>query len=292
MNTIFIVLPILTILMFDLGLALKPQDFQLFLHRPLPILAGLLGQIVVLPLLAWAICYFFHVSPLFAIGIMLIACSPGGSSSNVFSMLAGGDVALSVSLTALSSVITLFTVPAIMAFVTQSVGTATDIQLPVGNLLVQNLVLMAVPIVLGLWLAMRRKALAERLHALLKRLAFPCLLLLVTIFFLQHRDTIVNSFAMLGGSVTVLIIAAMGSGALLSWVMRLTSRERRTIVIEVGMQNAAQAITVACSPFVFNNETIAIPAIIYALMMNIILLIYVFCLGGQRSKVKGRRSKV
>jgi BASS family bile acid:Na+ symporter len=172
-----------------------------------------------------------------------------------------------------------------MAFVTQSVGTATDIQLPVGNLLVQNLVLMAVPIVLGLWLAMRRKALAERLHALLKRLAFPCLLLLVTIFFLQHRDTIVNSFAMLGGAVTVLIIAAMGSGALLSWVMRLTSRERRTIVIEVGMQNAAQAITVACSPFVFNNETIAVPAIIYALMMNIILLIYVFCLGGRRSKV-------
>ena len=76
MNTIFIVLPILTILMFDLGLALKPQDFQLFLHRPLPILAGLLGQIVVLPLLAWAICYFFHVSQLFVIGIMLIACSP------------------------------------------------------------------------------------------------------------------------------------------------------------------------------------------------------------------------
>lgn len=65
----------------------------------------------------------------------------------------------------------------------------------------------------------------------------------------------------------------------------LTSRERRTIVIEVGMQNAAQAITVACSPFVFNNETIAVPAIIYALMMNIILLIYVFCLGGRRSKV-------
>lgn len=278
MNTIFIVLPILTILMFDLGLALKPQDFQLFLHRPLPILAGLLGQIVVLPLLAWAICNLFHVSPLFAIGIMLIACSPGGSSSNVFSMLAGGDVALSVSLTALSSVITLFTVPAIMTFVTQAVGTATDIRLPVGNLLLQNLVLMAVPIVLGLWLAMRRRALAERLHGLLKRLAFPCLLLLVTIFFLQHRHTIVNAFALLGGAVTVLIVAAMGSGALLSRAMHLTSQERRTIVIEVGMQNAAQAITIACSPFVFNNEIIAVPAIVYALLMNLILLTYVFCL--------------
>jgi len=274
-NTIFIVLPILTILMFDLGLALKPQDFQLFLHRPYPILAGLVGQIVLLPLLAWAICYLFGITPLFAIGIMLIACSPGGSSSNVFSMLAGGDVALSVSLTALSSVITLFTVPAIMALVTQSVGTATDIQLPVGNLLMQNIVLMAVPIALGLGLAMWRQELALRLHNILKRLAFPALILLVTIFFLQHRTTIVNEFTTLGGAVTLLILAAMGCGVLLSHTLRLTSRERRTIVIEVGMQNAAQAITVACSPFVFNDETIAVPAILYALMMNVILLIYV-----------------
>jgi len=275
MNTIFIVLPILTILMFDLGLALKPQDFQLFLHRPYPILAGLVGQIVLLPLLAWAICYLFGITPLFAIGIMLIACSPGGSSSNVFSMLAGGDVALSVSLTALSSVITLFTVPAIMALVTQSVGTATDIQLPVGNLLMQNIVLMAVPIALGLGLAMWHQELALRLHNILKRLAFPALILLVTIFFLQHRTTIVNEFTTLGGAVTLLILAAMGCGVLLSRTLRLTSRERRTIVIEVGMQNAAQAITVACSPFVFNDETIAVPAILYALMMNVILLIYV-----------------
>jgi len=275
MNTIFIVLPILTILMFDLGLALKPQDFQLFLHRPYPILAGLVGQIILLPLLAWGVCYLFGITPLFAIGIMLIACSPGGSSSNVFSMLAGGDVALSVSLTALSSVITLFTVPAVMALFTQSVGTATDIQLPVGNLLMQNIVLMAVPIALGLGLAMWRQALALRLHNILKRLAFPALILLVTIFFLQHRTTIVNEFTTLGGAVTVLILAAMGCGVLLSHTLHLTSRERRTIVIEVGMQNAAQAITVACSPFVFNDETIAVPAILYALMMNVILLIYV-----------------
>ena len=275
MNAIFIVLPILTLLMFDLGLVLRPGDFLLFVRRPYPVVAGLVGQIAVLPLLAWAICQVSGVSPLFVIGIMLVACSPGGSSSNVFSMLAGGEVALSVSLTALSSVITLFTVPAIMALTTQSVGTATAVHLPVGNLLVQNLVLMAVPIVLGLWLNMRREALAQRLHKVLKRLAFPCLVLLVTVFFLQHRETIVNEFASLGAIMSLLILGAMGCGVLLSYVMRLTGRERRTIVIEVGMQNAAQAITIACSPFVFNNDVIAIPAIIYALMMNIILLVYV-----------------
>lgn len=275
MNTILIVLPILTLLMFDLGLALKPSDFRLFVHRPHALMAGLIGQIVLLPLIAWAVGSLFHIQPLFFLGIMLIACSPGGSSSNVFSMLAGGDVALSVSLTAFSSVITLFTGPFIMDWATLAMGNAADVHLPVGNLLVQNLVLMAVPILIGLWISVRYAAVAARLHNVLKRLAFPCLILLATVFFVQHRDTIIREFPALGLCITILILLSMCGGMLMSRLMRLSGREQRTIVIEVGMQNAAQAITVASSPFVFNNEVMAIPAIIYALMMNIILLTYV-----------------
>ncbi|MBR0046590.1 MAG: bile acid:sodium symporter family protein [Bacteroidaceae bacterium] len=275
MNTIFIVLPILTLLMFDLGLTLRPHDFQLILQRPLPVLAGLIGQIVLLPLIAWGVGYIFHLEALFFLGIMLIACSPGGSSSNVFSMLARGDVALSVTLTACSSIITLFTVPLIMAWVTASIGTGTDVHLPVGNLLMQNIVLMAVPILIGLFIGMKWKQAAQRIHNVLKRIAFPALILLASVFFIQHKDTIIEKFPSLGLCITVLILLAMGGGALLSYVFRLKGAERRTIVIEVGMQNAAQAITVACSPLVFDNEVIAIPAIIYALMMNVLLLIYV-----------------
>ncbi len=275
MNTIFIVLPILTVLMFDLGLILHPGDFRLFLHRPRPLLAGLLGQIVLLPVIAWAVALVFQPEPLFFIGLMLIACSPGGSSSNVFSMLARGDVALSVLLTAASSIITLFTVPLIMAWVTHAAGAQTGVRLPVGNLLVQNLLFMAVPIVAGVCLAARRAQLAVRIHQVLKRLAFPLLLFLAAVFFVQHRAAIVQHFPSLGAAVAVLILLAMGAGALTARAMRLAGRERRTIVIEIGMQNAAQAIAVAASPLVFNNETIAIPAIVYALMMNVILLSYV-----------------
>lgn len=275
MNTIFIVLPILTLLMFDLGLVLKPQDFSALLHRPRPLIAGIIGQIVLLPLIAWAVGTWFHLAPLFLIGLMLVACCPGGSSSNVFSMLAGGDVALSVSLTAFSSIITLFTLPLVMAWVTAHTGTAVDVHLPVGNLLIQNIVLMVVPVAIGFYVSVRHGQTATKIHQVLKRFAFPLLLLLVTIFFLQHRSTIVSEFATLGGSVSVLILIAMSCGLLLSWLLRLTGRERRTLVIEIGMQNAAQAITIACSPLVFNNEIIAIPAIIYALMMNLILLVYV-----------------
>lgn len=275
MNTIFIVLPILTLLMFDLGLALQPADFRLIVERPYAVMAGLVGQIICLPLIALLVGHLFAVDPIFFLGIMLIACSPGGSSSNVFSMLAGGDVALSVSLTAFSSVITLFTGPFIMDALAASMGSATDVHLPVGNLLVQNIVLMAVPIALGLCVSVYRPKVASRLHGVLKRMAFPLLIVLATVFFVQNRDVIVREFPKLGLSITVLILLSMLSGVVLSWLMRLTRQEQRTIVIEIGMQNAAQAITVASSPFVFNNDVMAIPAIVYALMMNVVLLTYV-----------------
>jgi len=287
MNTIFIVLPILTLLMFDLGLVLRPADFKLIAERPKPVLIGLVGQIVMLPLIAWAIIWIsnvgfrmydlnFHLTPLFIIGIMLVACSPGGSSSNVFSMLAKGDVALSVTLTACSSIITLFTLPLIMAWVVQSVRMSDiHIQLPVGKLLVQNIVLMVVPISIGFVVNLFKPAVAEKIHHVLKRIAMPALVLLVTIFFAQHKQTIVEEFSSLGLTMSVLILATTACGALMARLFRLTQKERRTLVIEIGMQNAAQAITIACSPLIFNNEVIAIPAIIYALMMNLILLAYV-----------------
>ena len=278
MAAIFIVLPILTLLMFDLGLTLKPKDFKLIAQRPKPVIVGLVGQIILLPLIAWLIIlspFTSHLSPLFIVGIMLVACSPGGSSSNVFSMLAKGDVALSVTLTACSSIITLFTLPLIMAWVTASVGETTDIRLPIGNLLVQNLVLMVVPIAIGFVVNIFREQAAAKIHSVLKRIAMPALVLLVTVFFLQHKQTIVTEFASLGLTMIALILATTGCGAILAWLLRLTTKERRTLVIEIGMQNAAQAITIACSPLIFNNEIIAIPAIIYALMMNLILLAYV-----------------
>lgn len=282
MNTIFIVLPILVLLMFDLGLTLRPADFRLVMERPKAVLAGFVGQIVLLPLIGLAIGYGFQMEAVFFLGVMLIACSPGGSSSNVFSMLAGGDVALSVSLTMLSSIVTLFTGPLVMSYATGLVGENQSITLPVGNLLVQNLVLMLVPIVIGLAVAMWRAELARRMHGVLKKLAFPALILLATIFFIQNRETIVREFPRLRLAMTVLILVAMAAGGLLSRLMSLSGRERRTIVIEIGMQNAAQAISIASSPFVFANDVMAIPAIVYALMMNVILLTYVAV-----SKAKG-----
>ena len=275
MNTIWIVLPILTLLMFDLGLSLRFEDFGKVFRHPWPIAVALFGQLVLLPLIALGLACLFRLPPVFFIGLVLIACCPGGSSSNVFSKLAKGDVALSVTLTALSSVITLFTIPVLMAWATRLVGESVGIALPVGNLIKQNLVLMLLPVLLGIGLHYAWPKGAEKTDKVLSKLAFPLLLVLITIFYIQHHRTILDNIGVLGLCVTALILVAIGLSSLLSRLVKNSPQQRRTVVIEVGMQNAAQAIAIASSPIIFANEEMAIPAILYSLMMNIVLLIYV-----------------
>lgn len=284
MNTIWIVLPILTLLMFDLGLSLRFEDFGKVFRHPWPLAVALFGQLVLLPAIALGLAYLFRLPPVFFIGLVLIACCPGGSSSNVFSKLAGGDVALSVTLTALSSIITLFTIPFIMSWATQLVGQSVGITLPVGNLIKQNLVLMLLPVLLGIGLHYAWPSGADKTDKVLSKLAFPLLLVLITVFYIQHRHTILENIGILGLCVTALILMAIGLSSLLSRLVKNSPRQRRTVIIEVGMQNAAQAIAIASSPLIFANEEMAIPAILYSLMMNIVLLTYV---GVVRKKEKG-----
>lgn len=272
---IWIVLPILTLLMFDLGLTLRFEDFGKVFRQPRNIAVALFGQIVLLPLIALGLAWAFRLPPVFFIGLVLIACCPGGSSSNVFSKLAGGDVALSVTLTALSSIITLFTIPVIMSWATRLVGESVGISLPVGNLIKQNLLLMLLPVLLGIGLHYALPKVAEKVDKVLGKLAFPLLLVLITVFYIQHHRTILDNIGILGLCVTALILVAIGCSSLLSRLVKTGNTQRRTIIIEVGMQNAAQAIAIASSPFIFASEEMAIPAILYSLMMNIVLLVYV-----------------
>lgn len=274
-NSILIVLPILTVLMFDLGLTLHVSDFVRIVRKPKAMILGLIGQLLILPLIALAIGSVLGLPSVFFIGLMLIACCPGGSSSNVFSMLAKGDVALSVSLTAFSSLITLITLPAIMQVTTEHLGQAVGITLPVGNLLKQNLITMLLPIVAGILVNHYFNNAAQKISKVLSKCAFPALMLLAGIFFVQNKTVIIGNFGTIGLATGSLIIISILVAAGAGYIFRLQKTEKRTIIIEVGMQNAAQAIAVATSPFVFNNAAIATPAIVYALLMNVVLLIYV-----------------
>ena len=277
MNTIWIVMPILIVLMFLLGTELNKEAFVNVARHPKAVALGMTGQIVLLPAIAFALAWLLEVPPVYFMGLVLIACCPGGSSSNVFSMLAKGDVALSVTLTAVSSIVTLFTLPVIMELTSHIVShnAGISIELPVGKLLVQNIVLLFVPLMAG-WLFRRWKPiLAGKVSKVLNKLAFPALLTLALLFFLQYTQEIIDNFRLIGMACGLLILASMACSSLLSRIGKLTDAVRRTIVIEVGMQNAAQAIAIATSPFIFNSGEMAIPAIIYALLMNVILLLYI-----------------
>lgn len=276
MNPILIVMPILFILMFDLGLTLRMEDFKRVFRSPKALIIAMTGQLVLLPLLAFGIGMLFRLPPILFIGLVLIGCCPGGSSSNVFSKLAGGDVALSVSLTAISSLVTLLTIPIILSVASAVTGqSGVQVHLPVGNLLVQNLVLMLVPIILGFGMARILPSSAIKVEKVLSKCAFPALMLLVSIFFIQHYHTIADNLGAVGLAVLAVLLLASAMSAGLSRVFKMDPAQRRTVTIEVGMQNAAQAIAIASSPFIFNDSQMAIPAIIYSLLMNLVLLTYV-----------------
>lgn len=276
MNTVWIVLPVLIALMFQLGIELDRQAFAGVARRPAAVVAGLLGQLALLPLIAFGVGLAFRLPPVYFLGLLLVACCPGGSSSNVFSMLAKGDVALSVTLTALSSLITLFTIPLVMGFAARfvAVHAGAAIELPVGKLLVQNIVLLFLPMLCGALFRHWRPRAARRVHELLGRVAFPALMLLAAVFFVQYASTILENLGVLGLAAGALILLAMAGGSLLARLFWLRRAVRRTIVIEVGMQNAAQAIAVATSPLIFDSGEMAVPAIVYALVMNVVLLSY------------------
>ncbi len=270
-------MPILIVLMFLLGTDLNKKAFTDVAHNPRAIIIGMIGQLLVLPVIAFILSLVLKLPPVYFMGMVLIACCPGGSSSNVFTMIAKGNVALSVTLTAISSLLTLITLPLIMEFVADFVNRQNDvnISLPFGKLIIQNIVLLFVPLLLGILFRHLYPELAQKVNKTLSKGAFPALMLLAFIFFLQYTEEIKNNFAVLGSAVSALILSAMLCSSLLSRLTKSDRATRKTIVIEVGMQNAAQSIAIASSPFIFNSGEMAIPAIIYALMMNVILLIYV-----------------
>ena len=242
MNTVWIVLPVLIALMFQLGIELDRQAFAGVARRPAAVVAGLLGQLALLPLIAFGVGLAFRLPPVYFLGLLLVACCPGGSSSNVFSMLAKGDVALSVTITS-----------------------CTTLLAPV---------LLFLPMLCGALFRHWRPRAARRVHELLGRVAFPALMLLAAVFFVQYASTILENLGVLGLAAGALILLAMAGGSLLARLFRLRRAVRRTIVIEVGMQNAAQAIAVATSPLIFDSGEMAVPAIVYALVMNVVLLSY------------------
>ena len=270
-NSLILVLPILALLIYGLGLELRITDFMSFKPHPNALFIGLFAQLILLPIIALVLIHLFQVPYPFAVGILLLALSPGGSSSNAFTLLANGNVALSVALTALTSIINLVTLPLVLMFY---LNETTMMQLPIWKLFIQNIILVLLPLLLGM-LTLRFKPLfAAKASAIVRKYGMWPLFILVVIFFIDNNNLIIHHFTSLAAILLLMLLATTLLGTAIGKAFRLNSPDKRTIFIEIGMQNAAQAIAIASSPFLFNNQQMAIPAIIYAFLMNIVLLLY------------------
>ncbi|MBC8071762.1 MAG: bile acid:sodium symporter family protein [Deltaproteobacteria bacterium] len=262
-----VLLPIaLAIVMLGLGLSLTLADFKRVVDYPKPVVVGLTCQMLVLPVVCFAIARGFGLPPELAVGLMLLAASPGGATANLFSHLAKGDVALNVSLTAVNSVLSLLTLPLIVDFAMESfLGAGQYIPMQAGKI-VQVFAIVLVPVAIGMTIRRQRPDFAERAGNPVKLLSAVVLLLVVLGAVLKERAHIGEYFQQVGVAALAFNLASMAVGYFIPRLLGIAERQAIAIGMEIGIHNGTLAIAIA-GPTVLNNSTMAIPPAIYSLIM-------------------------
>jgi BASS family bile acid:Na+ symporter len=253
------------IIMLGLGLSLTPADFRRVLQYPRAVLVGLICQTIILPLICFGLAKAFGLSPELAVGMMLLAASPGGASANLFSHLARGDVALNITLTAVNSVLSLITLPLLIglslaAFMDQE----KTVPVQFGKVL-QVVAVVIIPAVIGMLIRDRKPALSERLDRPVRITSAALLAALVIAALVQQRAILGGAVVAVGGAALTFNLLSLGIGY---FVPRLAGLDRRQAIacgMEIGIHNAALAIAIADK--VLDNPTMAIPPAIYGILM-------------------------
>ncbi len=268
-------LPIaLMIIMCGIGMSLTPTDFLKIGERPKPVLIGLLGHYLWLPLLGFGIAWLFKLRPEYAVGLVLVAACPSGTSSNALTYLARGNVALAVTLTLLSGLITFASVPLLVNLALQVfMGEGRAIQLPLGPTMLHLAGLVLVPIVVGMTLRRFLPTLARRIEPAVGAFALLLLAVLIVGLVLQERERLPGMLSELGVPVFALCCLAIGGGLLLARVSGLALRDSLTIGMEVGVQNATLALLIAFT--LLKSSEIAVPGALYGLLMYVPALLLV-----------------
>lgn len=266
-------IPTLTLfaMMLALGMTLRSDDFTRILGVRAAVLLGLGGQLVLLPLVAFAVAHLFALPPTQAIGLVLIAACPGGVVSNVLTRLARGDVALSISLTAASSVLSFVTLPFVVGLAMEAFGgTGPRVSLSFAEMAIPLFGTTALPVLLGMTVLRLRPALAERLHRPLLAVSSGILVLLIvglTVGVAGSADEL--SLPALVRSATPAVVALVAStmaiGLLGARALGLEGATARTIALEIGLQNFNMAVVVAMG--VLGEQRYAGPALVYLPVM-------------------------
>ncbi|MGF1517475.1 MAG: bile acid:sodium symporter family protein [Nodosilinea sp.] len=267
LTAVFLPLALFTV-MLGMGLGLTREDFTRVLVYPKAVVVGLLAQLVLLPILGFVLASIFSLSPELAVGMMILAACPGGPTSNLVTYLARGNVALSITLTAFGSLITVFTIPLVVNLATRAfIGEATTLQLPFLGTVLQIAVITIIPVAMGMALHNSLPRFAAQVERGVKWLSLALLGLIIAGLLVQQRQSVVGFFAQVGLVTLALNLAAMALGYLIARVAKLDRPSATAITVEVGIQNGTLAIAIASAPTLLNQPSLAIPAAIYSLLM-------------------------
>lgn len=251
--------------LFGMGLSLVPEDFRSVLRHPKAKLVGLACQLIMLPVVAFALALLFRLPGELAVGLMVLAACPGGATSNVITHLSKGDTALSVTLTAISSMVCVFTIPWIVGWSMEwFMGGSAAVQLPFWKTLGQLTAVTILPIVCGMALRGARPALAQRLERPAAVFALVFLALIITAAVAREKE-LAHQFAVAGPAAITLNIVTMVLGFAAGWAFGLPKSQRITISIEAGIQNGTLALAISFG--LLESARIVMPSVVYSLFM-------------------------
>lgn len=270
-STLFLAISIM-IIMAGMGLGLTLQDFKRVAENPKPVLIGLFNQIIILPLVGFGLCVLFKPEPFIAIGLMMLVACPGGTSSNIIALLAKGDLPLSISLTAINSLITIFTIPLIINF---SFGYFENemgsVEPPALDVFKSLIAVIAVPLTIGMLIKKKVPGFADKMEAPVRNASAILLAIVIVVILVNEFDLFIANIGATLGILVSLSTITMGLGFLTSKWLNLTAKQALTIAIESGIQNGT--LTISLAVITIANSDLAIVAAIYGPIMYIMAIL-------------------
>lgn len=263
-----LILPLaLGIVMLGLGLGLTADDFRRVATMPKPVFVGLGVQTVLLPGVAFVLAKLMGLSPELAVGLMLLAASPGGATANIYSHLAKGDVALNITLTATNSVLCLATLPVILDFsLSHFMGAGNYVPPPVRKV-IEVAVIILVPVLIGMVIRRFAPDFARRMDRPVRAFSLLVLIGVIAAAVVQEWPRLPGYFAAVGLACLAFNLVSLWAGYALPLALKMPRRQAIAIAMEIGIHNGTLAIFIALN--VLGNSVISIPAVAYSLMMFI-----------------------
>mgnify|MGYP001288480026 FL=1 len=269
---------ILALIMLGLGLGLKPQDFSRILKAPKDFFVGFISQLIILPLVAYFLIIILRTPSEIAIGVMIIAAAPGGVTSNILTKFAGGDVALSISLTAVISLISIITVPFIIFTSADLLGiTEISQNISMTDIALQMFLVVTVPVILGMIIRKLAENFVVSKVEIFNKLNIVFFIIFFIAAFYEERENIISFIMQAGIIALILNISMMVIAYYLAKVFSSGIKQMKCIAIECGLQNGTLALFVSTQ--IFGTEILyAIPTGAYALIMYITGFIFMYIL--------------